>query len=130
MSWQAYVDTSLVGSGNIDKALICDLEGATNWAASPDFTLADAERAAIAKSFSDKSDPKKVISEGVKINGVKYMTVQADDEGFKAKKGKEGIVAFKTGQAVIIAHHGEDVQTTNAFNTVAELGEYLKKHNM
>lgn len=48
--------------------------------------LADAERAAIAKSFSDKSDPKKVISEGVKINGVKYMTVQADDEGFKAKK--------------------------------------------
>jgi profilin len=130
MSWQAYVDTSLVGSGNIDKALICDVDGTTNWAASPGFTLSDEERAAIAKSFNDKSEPKKVISEGVKINGVKYMTIEASEDGFKAKKGKEGVVAFKTGQAVIIAHHDENVQTPNAFNTVVELGDYLKKHNM
>ena len=42
-------------------------------------------------------------------------------------QGKEGIVAFKTTQALLIAHHNADVQTTNAFNSVAELGEYLKK---
>ena len=42
-------------------------------------------------------------------------------------QGKEGIVAFKTTQALLIAHHNAEVQTTNAFNSVAELGEYLKK---
>ncbi|KAL1800575.1 hypothetical protein ACET3X_000917 [Alternaria dauci] len=130
MSWQAYVDTSLVGTGNIDKALICDVEGATTWAASPDFSLSAEERAAIARSFGDKSEPKKAISEGVKINGVKYMTIEAGDDSLKAKKGKEGIVAYKTGQAVIIAHHPDTIQTPNAFNSVVELGEYLKKHNM
>jgi profilin len=48
--------------------------------------LSDEERAAIAKSFNDKSEPKKVISEGIKINGVKYMTIEASEDGFKAKK--------------------------------------------
>ncbi|KAG9191949.1 hypothetical protein G6011_10683 [Alternaria panax] len=128
MSWQAYIDTSLIGTGNIDKALICDVEGATAWAASPDFSLSAEERAAIAKSFNDKSEPKKVISDGVKVNGVKYMTIEASDDSLKAKKGKEGIVAFKTTQAVIIAHHPDTIQTPNAFNSVVELGEYLKKH--
>ncbi|KAJ6194592.1 cyclin-dependent kinase G-1 [Bipolaris maydis] len=42
--------------------------------------------AAIAKSFNDKSDPKKVISEGIKVNGVKYMTIEASDDALKAKK--------------------------------------------
>ncbi|KNG49691.1 profilin-like protein [Stemphylium lycopersici] len=130
MSWQAYVDTSLVGTGNIDKALICDVEGATAWAESPGFSLTGEERAAIAKSFSDKSEPKKVISDGVKVNGVKYMTIEASEDALKAKKGKEGLVAFKTAQAVIIAHHPDTVQTPNAFNSVVELGEYLKKHSM
>jgi profilin len=77
------------------------------------------------------------------------MTIEASDDSLKAKKvpypelcintwytntdttqGKEGVVAFKTTQAVIIAHHPDTIQTTNAFNSVAELGDYLKKHGM
>ena len=42
-------------------------------------------------------------------------------------QGKEGVVAYKTTQALLIAHHNADIQTPNAFNSVAELGEYLKK---
>lgn len=42
-------------------------------------------------------------------------------------QGKEGVVAYKTAQALLIAHHPDSVQTTNAFNSVVELGEYLKK---
>jgi profilin len=105
---------------------------------------------AIAASFNDKSEPKGVISNGIKINGEKYMTIEASDDSLKAKKvrrqpmspyilrltpdhlltppqGKEGIVAYKTAQALLIAHHPADIQTPNAFNSVAELGEYLKK---
>ena len=42
-------------------------------------------------------------------------------------QGKEGVVAYKTTQALLIAHHNAEIQTPNAFNSVAELGEYLKK---
>jgi len=127
MSWQAYIDQSLVGPGNIDKAIICDAGGGAIWAESPGFTVSEDERKAIANSFSDKSDPKQVISNGIKISGVKYMTIEASDDSLKAKKGKEGIVAYKTTQALLIGHHGEDAQTTVAFSDVAALGEYLKK---
>ncbi|KAL5118074.1 profilin, required for normal timing of actin polymerization in response to thermal stress [Pleosporales sp. CAS-2024a] len=127
MSWQAYVDQSLVGTGNIDKALICDAGGQTTWASSPDFSLTAAEISAIASSFNDKSDPKAVITNGVKVNGEKYMTIESSDDSLKAKKGKEGIVAYKTAQALLIAHHPDSVQTPNAYNSVVELGEYLKK---
>jgi profilin len=48
--------------------------------------VSEDERKAIAASFSDKSDPKQVISNGVKINGVKYMTIEASDDSLKAKK--------------------------------------------
>jgi len=127
MSWQAYVDQSLIGTGNIDDAVICDATGQTIWASSPNFKLPPAEMAAIAASFTDKSETKAVIANGIKIKGEKYMTIEASDDSVKAKKGKEGIVAFKTAQALLIAHHNAEVQTTNAFNSVAELGEYLKK---
>ncbi|KAF1953509.1 Profilin/allergen [Byssothecium circinans] len=127
MSWQAYIDQSLVGPGNIDKAIICDAAGSAIWAESPGFTVSEAERKAIAASFADKSDPKSVIANGVKISGDKYMTIEASDDALKAKKGKEGIVAYKTTQALLIGHHGPDSQTTVAFNDVAALGEYLKK---
>jgi len=41
---------------------------------------------AIASSFNDKSEPKAVISNGVKINGEKYMTIESTDDSLKAKK--------------------------------------------
>ncbi|KAF2203405.1 Profilin/allergen [Delitschia confertaspora ATCC 74209] len=127
MSWQAYVDQSLVGTGNIDKAVICDVTGATIWAASPGFTIPQDELKVIADSFTDKSNPKHVIEKGIHVNGEKYMTIDANDDSLKAKKGKEGIVVMKTAQALLIGHHPAEVQTTNAFTSVAELGDYLIK---
>ena len=41
---------------------------------------------AIAASFNDKSEPKSVISNGIKISGEKYMTIEASDDSLKAKK--------------------------------------------
>jgi hypothetical protein len=40
----------------------------------------------IIDSFEDKSEPKKVISEGVKVNGEKYMTIDSDNDSLKTKK--------------------------------------------
>ncbi|KAF2274112.1 Profilin/allergen [Westerdykella ornata] len=126
MSWQAYVDQSLLGTGNIDKALIAGLDG-TVWAHSAGFSIPPAELKVIIDSFSDTSNPPKIVSEGIKVNGEKYMTISADNESLKAKKGKEGLVAAKTVQAVLIGHHNEEITTPAAFNSVVELQEYLKK---
>ncbi|ORY14766.1 profilin [Clohesyomyces aquaticus] len=127
MSWQAYVDQSLVGSGYIDKAVICDVSGKTIWAASPGFTVSDAERQVIAESFGDKSPEKKVFEHGLHVSGEKYMTISSSEDSLIAKKGKEGLIAMKTTQAILIAHHNAETQTTNANNSVAELADYLIK---
>jgi len=127
MSWQACVDQSFVGAGNIDKAVICDVTGGTVWASSPGFTIPAAELKVIADSFTDKASPKYVIANGVHVNGEKFVTLEATDDSLKAKKGKEGIVAMKTTQALLIGYHPAEVQTTNAFSSVAELAEYLIK---
>lgn len=50
------------------------------------FQLTAPEMSAIAASFNDKSEPKAVISNGVKINGEKYMTIESTDDSLKAKK--------------------------------------------
>jgi profilin len=42
-------------------------------------------------------------------------------------QGKEGIIAIKTTQALLIGHHNAEVQTTVAYSSVAELAEYLVK---
>ncbi|OCK86328.1 Profilin/allergen [Lepidopterella palustris CBS 459.81] len=127
MSWQAYVDQSLVGTGNIDKAIICDATGKTIWAATPGFSIPAEERAVIVHSFTDNGAVKAVVEKGIHINGEKYITLDSTDDSLKAKKGKEGIVVIKTTQALLIGHHPADVQTTVAYSSVAELAEYLIK---
>ncbi len=114
------------------------------------------ERQTIVDSFKDRSNIKKVVAEGVHINGEKYVTLDSTDDSLKAKKvgnqivhrvglftspyfdrihilmyifiqGKEGIVVIKTTQALLIGHHPAEVQTTVAYSSVAELAEYLIK---
>lgn len=40
-SWQPYVETMLVGKGDIDNCLICSNTDGTVWASTPDFTVSD-----------------------------------------------------------------------------------------
>lgn len=51
---------------------------------------------AIAASFTDKSEPKAVIANGVKISGEKYMTIEASDDSLKAKKVRWSPLFFCT----------------------------------
>jgi profilin len=59
--------------------------------------VSDAERKAIADSFNDKSDPKGVIANGIKIAGEKYMTIEASDDSLKAKKVRTPATAHTLG---------------------------------
>ncbi|SLM38602.1 profilin [Lasallia pustulata] len=124
-SWQAYIDTSLVGTGNIDKAAIFNSEGTSVWATSHGFALGPAELREVVDSYKDKGDVKKVQSSGLHIAGERYVVIKADDRSLYGKKGKEGIVIVKTQQAILITHYPESVQPGSAANTVEQLGDYL-----
>jgi hypothetical protein len=40
-SWQPYIESMLVGKGDIDQALICSKTDGTIWASTPDFGVSD-----------------------------------------------------------------------------------------
>ena len=82
MSWQAYVDSQLVGTGHCTKAAIIGHDGA-QWAASPGFSVSQAEGKALTNAFSD---PSNAFSSGIHIAGVKYMTIKADGRSLYGKK--------------------------------------------
>jgi profilin len=48
--------------------------------------LKDPEMKAIVSSFSDRSETKAIIANGLKVNDVKYMTIEASEDSVKAKK--------------------------------------------
>merc|ERR1711881_608340 len=73
MSWQAYIDTSLVGSGNVDEAGLFSVNGKDNWAKSAGFKMTPAEVAELLKAFDS---PDTAYANGLKINGEKYTVIQ------------------------------------------------------
>jgi profilin len=125
MSWQAYVDQSLVGTGHVDKAAIFNAEGTSVWASSAGFNVTPQEIQEVVGAYKDNSTPKKVQSTGLHIAGQKYIVIKADDTSLYGKKGREGVVIVKTKQALLITHYPETIQPGTAANTVEKLGAYL-----
>jgi profilin len=98
-------------------------------------------------------NPSKILSEGVKINGQKYLAVRYDDRSIYAKKvratgpvrvrarapapsrltharaarsqGTGGLCCVKTKQAVLIAVYAEGAQPGECNQIVEKLGDYL-----
>ncbi|EME41595.1 hypothetical protein DOTSEDRAFT_73874 [Dothistroma septosporum NZE10] len=127
MSWQAYVDQSLVGTGNVDKAAIFSAAGDSVWATSSGFQVSPQEMKEIVTAYKDTADVKQVQSTGLHIAGEKFVVLKADDRSIYGKKGREGVVIVKTTQAILVAHYPESVQPGSAANTVEQLGDYLIK---
>lgn len=101
MSWQAYVDTNLVGTGKIAMACIIGHDGNT-WATSKGFTVrlsaarrfhvshlrawlqvSPAEGKKLAGAFNDPSD---IIANGIHAGGVKYLALRYNDRSVYGKK--------------------------------------------
>nr|POE89757.1 profilin-2 [Quercus suber] len=129
MSWQAYVDTSLVGTGNLDRAAIFNTDGNSVWATSAGFTVSPAEMQEVVNAYKDKGSDgvKQVQSSGLHIAGERFVVLKADDRSIYGKKGREGVVIVKTTQAILVTHYPESVQPGAAANTVEQLGDYLIK---
>ncbi|KAK6347782.1 profilin, required for normal timing of actin polymerization in response to thermal stress [Orbilia javanica] len=126
MSWQAYIDTSLVGTGNIDKAVILSAAGDSVWAVTPGFEVKPEEVKAIVGNLPRFGNDSPFFQTGIHIGGEKYVNVMHDDEHVYARQKKEGLVIVKTNQALIIAHHPETGDRGKAVATTKALSDYLK----
>lgn len=121
MAWQAYVDTSLCGSGKISKAAIIGLDGSI-WATSPDFTVSSEEQKALLDGFNGHM---KLFQTGIQANGKKYTTLQADDRSIYGKHGTDTFVAVKTKQTFLVGICLAPVPIGQVADVVEKLADYL-----
>ncbi|KAH9965258.1 profilin [Russula dissimulans] len=121
MSWQAYVDTNLVGTGKVYRAAIQGQQGGL-WAASSGYNLSTEEQNEIVKAHTDLN---KTQSSGIRLAGQKYFTLQADSRSIYLKKGADGAVLVRTKQAILVAEYKAPVQAAEATPVVESLADYL-----
>lgn len=114
-----------MGSGQFDKAAILSHDLSGTEAYSPGFSITVDELKALAAAFADSSS---AMQNGFTVGGEKFVAIRADERSLYGKKGKEGIVIVKAKSCVMIAHHPETVQTTNAATVVENLVDYINKY--
>ena len=148
MTWQPYIDTMLVGKGNISQALICSKADGKIWASTKDFSFKTYEADITQDDGSDKKETvnewKNLLilmngtkpSQGLRINHIKYQILQSfnDTEGSNCytvygKYKKEGICIVATSKVIIIGTYDEMKGHTSAEcnASVMEVGKHLKK---
>eukprot|EP00035_Acanthoeca_spectabilis_P038815 m.56480 g.56480 ORF g.56480 m.56480 type:complete len:129 (+) comp9304_c0_seq1:4425-4811(+) len=124
MSWQDYVDKSLIGTGTVSKASIHGLDGNV-WATSAGFAVSVEEAKAIIAGLGSDSPSQQV--NGIRAAGEKYTFIRKVDTTMNGKKGSEaGIVIEKTEQAIIVAVFEGGIQAGACSATVGKLGDYLR----
>ncbi|CCE91846.1 profilin TDEL_0D02620 [Torulaspora delbrueckii] len=121
MSWQAYTD-NLLGTGKVDKAVIYSRAGDSIWASSGGLTLQANEIQEIAQGFDS---PVGLQSNGLHIQGQKFMLLRADDRSIYGRHDAEGVVCVRTKQTILIAHYPPTVQAGEATKIVEQLADYL-----
>ncbi|KAL7796936.1 profilin [Trichoderma afarasin] len=127
MSWQAFVDTSLVATGHVAKGAIISIAGDSAWASSPELTIQPAEMKVIADIVSGNQAAKdKAYGEGLHVAGVRYVLARADDDVY-ARAGREGVCITPSKQAIVVGIHNEQQVAGNATSVVAALADHLKK---
>lgn len=124
MSWQAYVDSSLIGSGHIKKASILGHDGST-WATSSGFAIGSSEAKGLIQAFAN---PAGAPATGLTISGTKYVVLRADDKSIYAKKGNSGICCVRTGKSILVGFYDETIQPGQANSVVERLGDYLREN--
>ncbi|KAF9438116.1 profilin, required for normal timing of actin polymerization in response to thermal stress, partial [Entomortierella beljakovae] len=82
MSWQAYVDSNLIGTGKVSKACIYGLDG-NQWATSPEFNMEPKEVQKIIAAFDNPTD---LQENGVYLEGMRYIYLRSGDESIYARR--------------------------------------------
>ncbi|RKF64272.1 Profilin-1A [Golovinomyces cichoracearum] len=124
MSWQEYVDTSLLGSGHVDKCAIYGLKDGGKWAASAGFEVSPEELKTITNAL-ESNNYDKMYKDGFLVAGTRYVLIRGEDGSIIARQGRDGLVIAKTLQTILIAHHNSEMIAGNCSTTVQGLADYL-----
>ncbi|TQS37921.1 hypothetical protein Golomagni_01585 [Golovinomyces magnicellulatus] len=114
MSWQAYIDTSLIGSGHVDKGAIYGLNGGGLWAATPGFEVSPEELKILNDALeSNKYD--KLQEDGFFIAGTRYVLIKGEGRSIIARQ-------------VQLTYSTPNIEAlSNCSTTVEGLADYLVK---
>lgn len=121
MSWQEYVDSTLISTGTVSAAAIVGLDGNV-WSASAGFTVTEKEALKLIAGFDDQT----CLFGGVFAGGVYYLFLRASDDTIHGKRGEKGIVICKTAKTIIIGTYRDGMAAGNCSVTVSKLMDYLK----
>jgi len=121
MSWQAYVDNNLVGSGALKQAAIFGHDGGS-WATSPGFPVKPDEIKTLFNAYKDASN---IRANGIYLAGAKYFALKADERSIYGKKGSAGVITVKTTKAILVGVYDETQQPGAAANVVEKVADYL-----
>ncbi|KAG2131510.1 profilin [Suillus cothurnatus] len=132
MSWQAYVDTNLVGTKRVTEAAILGKAGGI-WAKSPGIAISPEEQKAITAAFKNKDA---VQASGFRVAGQKYFFLSSDTYGdhpdlvvVHGKKQADGAVLAQTKQAILVVTYTFPQTAQDAGLIVTNLGAYLASLN-
>jgi len=109
----------------ISKAVIAGLDG-TVWAKSANIEPSKEELQRVCSSFADQSQ---LAMDGVVMGGQKFFYLSGTEKVIRCKKGKAGLHAVKTLQAVLIGIYEDPVQPSQVASIVEGLGDYLVSVN-
>ncbi|EEA19857.1 profilin, required for normal timing of actin polymerization in response to thermal stress [Talaromyces marneffei ATCC 18224] len=126
MSWDGYLSQHIVGSGHVDKAIIIDQTGQAIWGKSSETQLSPEEMNKIAFAFNDSSNAEK---EGITVEGRKYFFSKIDELDnipvLHCAKGKEGIIAAKCSQSILVSHYPESSPVGTAIDFIQGQAKHL-----
>ncbi|CAH1245394.1 PFN4 [Branchiostoma lanceolatum] len=126
MSWQSYIDQSLLGTGQVAKAAIHGLDGSA-WATSNGFKVTADQVLKIVNAFNSGTLAEFYTS-GLFIGDEadnKFKFLRQNENSLYVKKGEGGACIFKTKQCLIFGIYTEGMQAGNCNNVVEKLGDYL-----
>lgn len=146
-TWQSYVDTMMVGKGNIADALILEISTGKILASTPDFQFLTYETEIPQEDGTDKLEKideklnilkfarKEKPSQGLRVNKVKYQVIRAlVDEvsscySIHGKKSQGGIGVVNCGKCVLVATFDEKKQHSSpgCHGCLADLAKYLNE---
>ncbi|KAL1962467.1 hypothetical protein VTN77DRAFT_9668 [Rasamsonia byssochlamydoides] len=131
MAWDGYINQNIVGGGYVDKAILFDLTGQSVWGKSAGIELTPEERNAIAFAFNNAASAQE---KGITVDGNKYFFNKISDLDnipvLHCAKGKEGIIAAKCSQSILVSHYPESVSAGNAVDFIQKQATHLIKNGL
>ncbi|MCX5132545.1 MULTISPECIES: profilin [unclassified Streptomyces] len=126
-TWQSYVDRDLLGAGLTQGAILgTDRAAWSIRAATPGFTVSDAERETLLNGFED---PASAFASGIGVNGGTHLTIKADARSLHGRKGPDGVVAARAGGAIVVGVYTNTITPGAATSAVERLAGHLGEHH-